>query len=196
LLRRHFIKHHPDELSYFEQGWNALPEEFKQGWSRSGLETRCSRSNDRATVPSKGFTSWTQYLFRIHLKRTQFEETANNIQFRDYPAPVLPVRGEDPNLYWHTGKILLETLAHEGILYGMPPAPDSQRYLDWSPRGLEDCGREDNAEQMKRMIGFAAIDVYLKNEKRKSLERLKERIAEEGLEAILSYFKENSVEWP
>ena len=90
---------------------------------------------------------------------------------------------------------MLDTIEHEGALYEQPAAPESQQYLASFPKKREDEGREENVGQLKRNITFAAIDLYLENEKMKSLKLLKERIDKEGIDAVLSYFKENSLDW-
>ena len=191
------MKKHADALKYFEQGWAALPDIFKEGWLRSGQKTRLFKGLLRPEPPAKGFTSWTQYLFRVNLNRRRFKKPkTDNTNVSQYPDSIIAENAEDPNPYLYTGKVLLDTIEHEGALYGQPAAPESQQHLTSSPKKRKDEGREDNVGQLKRNIAFSALDLYLENEKRKSLKRLRERIDKEGTDAILSYFKENSLDWP
>ena len=188
LLRLHFAKKHPDALQTFEDGWAALPRAFQEGWLRSGIKTRKFESQFRPTVPSKGFVSWALYMYRVFTKRA-LRRNQNKDRFLPYPKPIVPpIFQNTPNAYQMTGEALLDTLDHEGVLYGLPPVALSQQYLD--VEGV------DNVGQLKRLIAFSAIDRYLDREKEKSLFRLCEEINQHGPGAILSYFEENSIDWP
>ena len=75
---------------------------------------------------------------------------------------------------------LYKQLDHEGTLYGFPPL-----YGDRMSRG-----------RLKARIVVDVIHRYLKFEREEALLRLMDKINGEGYQYLLSYFKENEIDWP
>jgi len=82
--------------------------------------------------------------------------------------------------YESTWATLYQQLDHEGTLYGLPPL----------------SGEGKSLVHLKGRIVVDAIERYLKFEREEALSRLMDKIDEEGYEYLLSYFKQNEIDWP
>jgi hypothetical protein len=175
-LRNHFAQIHPEILKTFEEGWAALPKPVRRTWSLSGRlrsvfwRVYIDDTDDEYPEPTETkFTNWTACMYEYSHRGLSYSRN-------DY-------------FYSTACEALTEKLEHEGSLYGFQPQPRSTS-------SEKDDGELNHLERLKSSIAIDAIDCYLENERIESLCRLTEKIEEHGPEALLSYFKENDVEWP
>ena|SRR5271170_4133539 len=166
-LHTHFAKVHAEVLKEFELGWNSLPYRIQKLFLKDGFKS-LSDENDRPLI----FTNWTKYMHdKISVTGYDFHR-----------------KNKDTFLY--ACDALFNSLEHEGSLYGLPPLPESSLF-----NRTED-GKNDYLFRLKGQIVGNAVSRYLDNEEIVSLCKLEEDVYKNGHTALLSYFKNNKMEWP
>ena len=168
-IRDHFIQYHMDILQSFEEGWNALPKAFQEGWLRSGRKIRLLHAEFRPGLQATGFVSWIHYVYQVNLRRMQILRSEND---------------DKRTLYYAVIQALRDDMQDEGTLYNIPTLSIQQQKFNL------DCRAE-----LKFCIAINALNYILEIQKEKTLKQLLENIKQQGTDAVLTYFKENSITW-
>lgn len=169
-MLRHFKESHSEVLKTFQKGWNVLPSQIQRDWINDGFKPQITLydDDDLPDHDKETFTSWTEYVYDKYSLQS-----------------MVPERDWSFEMAWCT---LFSDLKHEGVLYGFPPLPENSSF--------EGGGKKMTLEKLKCGIVSDAIDRYLKAEREAALQRLLEKIDQEGYEYMLGYFKENDINWP
>src|SRR5436190_4671914 len=166
-MRDHFIQYHVEILQSFEEGWNALPKAFQEGWLRSGKKIRLLHAEFRPGLQAKGFISWIHYVYWVNLRRMQILQSEND---------------DKRTLYYAVARALRDDIQDEGTLYNIPPLSIQQQKFDFEEM---DCKGE-----LKFRIAINTLNYILEIQKEKTLKQLLENIKQQGIDTVLTYFKE------
>jgi hypothetical protein len=160
-------ENHQDYLDYFDKGWAAIEEWVQDDWAEDG-----KKEGNKAELPDwvDGATMLEPWPTYLHRRSRRIAEIEHYEYFRTRLQLVDALMGK---------------MEYEGKLQGLPPMPITS-------------GPKKGGILPPQLSGsaFTAVDMYLKLEQNKAIERMLSKIEEEGIDAMLSYFKENEVSWP
>jgi hypothetical protein len=111
---------------------------------------------------------------------TVTETSVNTTKEPDYPIGAIYLNRRIVSL-------LARKMEHEGSLYGLPAMPKPEE-----TKSTSDHGRSFFAG-IQGKIARGAVGKFLECEAEKAVAKMKAEIEEKGVDAVLSYFKENKL---